>query len=68
MSTEMDFPQTRTAEDRAHRQRCRRLPPIQAGELSDLMATFLVTGHVTLCPTRYAAPTAQGLPFPRFAR
>jgi hypothetical protein len=68
MSTEMDFPQTRTAEDRAHRQRCRRLPPIQADEIDDLMAVFLTTRHVTLCPTRYAAPTAQGLPLPRFVR
>ncbi len=68
MNTEMDFPPTRTVEDRAHRQRCRRLPPMQADELSDLMATFLTTRNVTLCPTRYAAPTAQGLPLPRFAR
>jgi hypothetical protein len=68
MSTEMDFPQTRTAEDRAHRQRCRHLPPIQAGEANVLMAAFLATRQVTLCPTRYAAPTAQGLPFPRSAR
>jgi hypothetical protein len=68
MSTEMDFPHTRTAEDRAHRQRCRRMPPMQADEINELMASFLATGHVTFCPTRYAAPTAQGLPFPRFAR
>jgi hypothetical protein len=67
MSTEMDFPQTRSAEDLAHRQRCKRLPAIQADEANVLMAAFLATRHVTLCPTRYAAPTAQGLPFPRFA-
>ena len=39
-----------------------------ADEINELMAAFLVTGHVTLCPTRYAAPTAQGVPLPRFAR
>jgi hypothetical protein len=68
MYTEMDFPQTRTAEDHAHRLRCGRLPPMQAGEANDLMAAFLATRSVTLCPTRYAAPTAQGLPMMRFAR
>jgi hypothetical protein len=68
MNREMDFPQTRTMEERAHRQRCKRLPPMQADEANVLMAAFLATRQVTLCPTRYAAPTAQGLPFPRFAR
>jgi hypothetical protein len=41
---------------------------MHADEVNDLMAAFLATRHVTLCPTRYAAPTAQGVPFPRFAR
>ena len=68
MNTEMDFPPTRTAEDRAHRQRRKRLPPMKADEVNDLMAVFLATRHVTLCPTRYAAPTAQGVPLPRFVR
>ena len=68
MYAEMDFPQTRTAEDQAHRQRCKRLPPMLAGEANNLMAAFLATRSVTLCPTRYAAPTAQALPFTRFAR
>jgi len=68
MNTAMDFPQTRTVEDRAHRQRRKRLPPMQADEVNDLMAAFLATRRVTLCPTRYAAPTAQGVPLPRFAR
>jgi hypothetical protein len=68
MNTEMDFPQTHTAEDRVHRPRRKRLPPIQADEVNELMAAFLATRHVTLCPTRYAAPTAQGVPLPRFVR
>jgi hypothetical protein len=40
----------------AHRVRCRRLPPMQAGEAERLVAAFLATKSVTPCPTRYAAP------------
>jgi hypothetical protein len=42
----------------AHR-RCMGLPPLQAGEAERLMAEFLATRGVTVCPTRYAVPTAQ---------
>jgi hypothetical protein len=68
MYTVMDFPETRTPEEQAHRRRCKSLPPIQAGEADDLMAAFLATRSVTLCPTRYAAPTAQGVPMKHFPR
>ena len=40
----------------AHRVRCRRLPPMQAGEAERLVAAFLATKSVTPCPIRYAAP------------
>jgi hypothetical protein len=68
MSMAMNLSQRRSAEDRAHRQRCKRLPPMQADQVNDLMAVFLATRHVTLCPTRYAVATAQGTPLPHFAR
>jgi hypothetical protein len=48
----------------AHRQRCRSLPPVQAGEAGRLMAEFLATRSITACPTRYAAPIEQR---PRFS-
>jgi hypothetical protein len=68
MYPEAYLPNTRTAEDQAHRQRCKGLPPMQADEAKNLMAAFLATRSVTLCPTRYAAPTAQGLPSTRCGR
>ena len=43
----------------AHRRRCMSLPPLQAGEAERLMAEFLATRGVSVCPTRYALPTAQ---------
>jgi hypothetical protein len=39
-----------------HRQRCRELPPLQAGEAERLTAAFLANNSITVCPTRYAAP------------
>ena len=62
MYPEAYLPNTRTAEDQAHRQRCKSLPPMQADEAKTLVTAFLATRSVTICPTRYAAPTAQGLP------
>jgi hypothetical protein len=50
----------RTPEDNAHRQRCKGLPPMQAGEVKHLMAAFLATRSITICPTRYVAATEQG--------
>jgi hypothetical protein len=44
---------------RAHRLRCRSLPPLQPGEAERLLAGFLAIREVTACPTRYAAPVAQ---------
>jgi hypothetical protein len=43
----------------AHRQRCKGLPPMQAGEAERLVAEFLATRGITACPTRYAAPVEQ---------
>ena len=55
----------------AHRRRCMRLPPLQAGEAERLMAEFLAIRGVTACPARYAVPTAQrsqdGRPVPSVA-
>lgn len=44
----------------AHKQRCRRLPPVDAAEAVRLVAQFLASGAgtVTLCPPAYAAPVA----------
>jgi hypothetical protein len=44
---------------RAHRLRCKSLPPMQAGEAERLTAGFLATRDVTVCPARYAAPIEQ---------
>jgi hypothetical protein len=46
---------------RAHRLRCKTLPPIQAGEAERLVADFLATRDITACPVRYAAPVEQRL-------
>jgi hypothetical protein len=43
----------------AHRLRCRRLPPVRAGEAERLVAEFLADRSITICPTRYAAPVEQ---------
>jgi hypothetical protein len=43
----------------AHRQRCKRLSPIQPGEAEHLVANFLASRTVTVCPARYAAPVEQ---------
>jgi hypothetical protein len=68
MYAETHLPNTRTAEDLAHRLRCKSLPPMQAGEAKDLVAAFLANRSITLCPTRYAAATQQGFPSPRLGR
>jgi hypothetical protein len=40
----------------AHRQRCRRLPPLRLGEAEQLVAKFLADRPVTQCPTVYLVP------------
>ena len=57
MNTEVHSPGERTDEGRAHRQRRKILPPMQAGEVEHLMAAFLANSSIATCPTRYAAPT-----------
>jgi hypothetical protein len=48
-----------TTKSHAHRQRCKQLPPMQAGEAERLVAAFLATNSITACPMRYAAPVEQ---------
>jgi len=62
MNTEARFPGERTVEGLAHRQRCKNLPPMRAGESEHLMAAFLANRSITACPTRYAAPTEHASP------
>jgi len=40
----------------AHRQRCRRLPPVKPAEAEQLVAKFLAKRSVTQCPTVYLVP------------
>ncbi len=42
-----------------HRDRCRTLPPLQTGETESLVAAFLASRSVTVCPVRFAAPIEQ---------
>ena len=53
------------AKARAHRLRCKSLPPMQPGEAERLLAGYLATRDVTACPTRYAAPVEQRSYFAR---
>jgi hypothetical protein len=59
MQFQWDFSDESATKVRAHRRRCKNLPPIQAGEAERLVAAFLATRDVTACPTRYAAPIEQ---------
>jgi hypothetical protein len=52
--------EARTVEQLAHRRRCKSLPPLRADEAQHLMAAFVANKSVTICPPRYAAPSAQG--------
>jgi hypothetical protein len=45
-----------TVDALARRRRCRSLPPIQHGEAERLIANFLATKDVTVCPIRYLLP------------
>jgi hypothetical protein len=45
---------------RAHRRRCRALPPLQPGEHERLVAAFLAVRNITQCPVRYAVPLQHG--------
>jgi hypothetical protein len=60
MDTNAYLPVTRAAEQLAHRRRCKSLPPLQADEAKHLMAAFIANNNVTICPARYAVPSAQG--------
>jgi hypothetical protein len=59
MQNKSSFTSALTSNARAHRMRCKSLPPMQPGEAERLMAGFLATRNVTACPTRYAAPIEQ---------
>jgi hypothetical protein len=48
-----------SSEAQAHRRRCKTLAPVQPGEAERLMANFLATKAVTVCPARYLVPTEQ---------
>jgi hypothetical protein len=48
-----------SSESQAHRRRCGSLPPVEADEAAHLVAAFLATNRVTVCPPRYAAPVEQ---------
>jgi hypothetical protein len=48
-----------TEEAVARWQRCRRLSPVQRGETERLVAQFMTTRSIAICPTRYAAPVEQ---------
>jgi hypothetical protein len=41
-----------------HCKRCRDLPPLQKGEAERLVAEYLATRDVTVCPVAYVAETA----------
>jgi hypothetical protein len=59
MQNNSDFSGALALKARAHRLRCKSLPPLQPGEAERLLAGFLATRDVTVCPTRYAAPVEQ---------
>lgn len=42
-----------------HRRRCATLPPMRRGEAESLIAQFLATRDITVCPARYAVPVEQ---------
>lgn len=46
-------------ESLARWRRCKDLSPVQRGESDRLMAEFMATRSITVCPVRYAAPVEQ---------
>ena len=48
-----------TAESLVRWQRCKRLSPLQRGETERLVAEFMATRSIAVCPARYAAPVEQ---------
>jgi hypothetical protein len=48
-----------TPEAQARWRRCKQLSPVQRDEAERLMADFIMTKSITICPTRYAAPVEQ---------
>ncbi|HUB13198.1 MAG TPA: hypothetical protein VMB34_14705 [Acetobacteraceae bacterium] len=42
-----------------HRRRCERLPALEAGEADRLIANFLASNSITVCPARYVLPVEQ---------
>jgi len=41
-------------------QRCKLLAPVQRGETERLVAQFMRTRSIVICPARYAAPVELG--------
>jgi hypothetical protein len=48
-----------TPESQARWRRCKELFPVQRGESERLMAEFMATRSITVCPVRYAVPVEQ---------
>ena len=48
-----------TPEAQARWRRCKTLSPVQRGDTERLIADFMATRSITLCPARYAAPVEQ---------
>ncbi|MGA3401126.1 MAG: hypothetical protein ABSC95_18070 [Acetobacteraceae bacterium] len=48
-----------TPESQARWRRCKDLSPVQRGESERLMAEFMATRSITVCPVRYAVPVEQ---------
>lgn len=48
-----------TPEASARWRRCKTLAPVRPGDTERLMADFIATRGITLCPARYAAPVEQ---------
>ena len=44
---------------KAHRERCRALPPLRPGEVDRLVAEFLANRVVTQCPTMFVTTVSQ---------
>ena len=42
-----------------HRRRCERLPALETGEADRLVAAFLASNSITVCPPRYVIPIEQ---------
>jgi hypothetical protein len=52
-------------ESLARWRRCKELSPVQRGESERLIAEFMATRSITVCPVRYAVPVEQHAPIVR---